>query len=561
MRFWQEVDGRLVRLAAEQADKLQDAFAKSVDVNSVVADFLRTHTGDEKVTAKQARDWTQLHVSVNSKPILAVLRESYATAYALGLDSSLAAYAHARLTKAADTQPSGDDLRAAMQFDWKTWKAGDKPAALLLKPPKGLANLLSRANTTVTGLNDTTLSRLGTVLSEGLARGAGSDAVARQLMQDDALGALKSASRMQTIAVTEMARATQVAQMENYQSFGVEYVEWLDIDADDDCATNAEQGAIPIGQEFDSGDTEPPAHPNCRCAVVPAFPDDAELPALGAGEVLSVSEGETDHSDAIAQGIEAVATELHPDMAVETTGLETAAPEVAATESNGLDIARLLADDTTNDERLALLRSAFDGKDFNGFRVEVSGAYMSGTNEMEFRAFIKLPDGRTTGNIERTISKSDLGYIVNHDLLTVDSNFRGQGFGSAFSNYSETLYKNSGVTKITLQAGLKDGAYTWAKAGYQFDKEPIYLKQRLASDKISELASMQLAGKITPEEFTAIQTQIENLADILNTTRFTDPSYPTPFEIANLQGPKLNGMDFGKWLLENMTYNGYKEIG
>jgi hypothetical protein len=321
MRFWQEVDGALVRLAASKADKVRDALANSINAQQVADDFLRAHPADTKITSAQARDWARLHVIAKTLPLLSAIREAYAEAYALGTDAAVAAYAHARLSKAAT--PSSDDLRASLQFDWSKWKPGNRAASLLLSPPSGLKGLLSGAGQTIKGMTDTSLNRVGTILGDALARGKGSDAAARTLITDGINGMITSASRAQTIAVTEMARATQIAQMDNYKSFGVEYVEWVDIDADDDCATNAEQGPIPIGETFDSGDTEPPAHPNCRCAIVPAFPDDTELPPLDETPSETLEEP-TDHSDAIAQGLEALATELHPDMAVETTGVEAA---------------------------------------------------------------------------------------------------------------------------------------------------------------------------------------------------------------------------------------------
>ena len=42
-------------------------------------------------------------------------------------------------------------------------------------------------------------------------------------------------------------------------------------DACDECVANAEQGAIGLEDEFLSGDDAPPAHPNCRCDVLPVL--------------------------------------------------------------------------------------------------------------------------------------------------------------------------------------------------------------------------------------------------------------------------------------------------
>jgi len=83
MRFWQEVDGALVRLAASKADKVRDALANSINAQQVADDFLRSHPADTKITPAQARDWARLHVTAKTLPLLAVIREAYAEAYAL----------------------------------------------------------------------------------------------------------------------------------------------------------------------------------------------------------------------------------------------------------------------------------------------------------------------------------------------------------------------------------------------------------------------------------------------------------------------------------------------
>ncbi|HEX7095456.1 MAG TPA: hypothetical protein VF183_06205, partial [Acidimicrobiales bacterium] len=37
-----------------------------------------------------------------------------------------------------------------------------------------------------------------------------------------------------------------------------------------DCLDNELAGAVPAGEAFPTGDTYPPAHPACRCLLVPA---------------------------------------------------------------------------------------------------------------------------------------------------------------------------------------------------------------------------------------------------------------------------------------------------
>lgn len=79
-----------------------------------------------------------------------------------------------------------------------------------------------------------------------------------------------------------------------YRQEQVEYVEWLTDPGSNVCALclgNEEDGVIPLGTPFSSGDSDAPAHPRCRCEVVPAgagrtaptvplpqLPADAEAP-------------------------------------------------------------------------------------------------------------------------------------------------------------------------------------------------------------------------------------------------------------------------------------------
>jgi len=75
------------------------------------------------------------------------------------------------------------------------------------------------------------------------------------------------------IAQTEMSRAVAVASRELYEESGVELVEWLVADPCDLCQENADVSPIRIDETFPSGDTEPPAHPNCVCDIAPYVVD------------------------------------------------------------------------------------------------------------------------------------------------------------------------------------------------------------------------------------------------------------------------------------------------
>jgi SPP1 gp7 family putative phage head morphogenesis protein len=74
--------------------------------------------------------------------------------------------------------------------------------------------------------------------------------------------------RAYTIANTEMKRAMSNGAMDNYRELGVEQMEWSALDPCDLCAEfDGERRAI--GDEFGDGVSEPPAHTNCRCTLMP----------------------------------------------------------------------------------------------------------------------------------------------------------------------------------------------------------------------------------------------------------------------------------------------------
>jgi SPP1 gp7 family putative phage head morphogenesis protein len=126
----------------------------------------------------------------------------------------------------------------------------------------------------VTGIDETTVNLLSSAISTGIEEQMGVDGTGRLIRQvlDD-----MSVSRARTIAITEMNGAFSEAALQKMLRLGIEYKRWiLSPDACPICQDNADQGAIAVGEDFDSGDERPPAHPNCRCAVVGARSPDEE---------------------------------------------------------------------------------------------------------------------------------------------------------------------------------------------------------------------------------------------------------------------------------------------
>lgn len=262
-RAWKQRNGAKVRLAARNAKLIRNAIKESFDTATIVDDFVAMNF--QTLTPEQARSWTRTHVRTNDDALSAALRTIYLEGYALGEDIGMSAIAKAKINKA----PTLAELKRATNINWDTWRAGNKPAALLVRKPRGLSTLLDNRGVTIQGINRTTLDRLGTILAKALEKGWSPSEI-----KDEVADLIDSDSeRALTIAQTETSRAVTTANRQLYEESGVELVEWLVADPCDICEENASVSPIGIGETFPSGDTEPPAHPNCVCDIAPYVVD------------------------------------------------------------------------------------------------------------------------------------------------------------------------------------------------------------------------------------------------------------------------------------------------
>jgi hypothetical protein len=121
------------------------------------------------------------------------------------------------------------------------------------------------------GLTNTLLNRIGTHLADALMSGA-SDTMLGKVLQT----VVGDPERALTIANTSMASAMSVSTRETYQEFGLAKMRWLALEPCSTCSGNGALGPVTPGEAVFKnvqGDniTEPPAHPNCRCALSPVI--------------------------------------------------------------------------------------------------------------------------------------------------------------------------------------------------------------------------------------------------------------------------------------------------
>ena len=106
------------------------------------------------------------------------------------------------------------------------------------------------------------------IVSDGIENKRGIDGLARDI-RGEFLDMAKT--RSQVIARTEACDALEQAFMDRAQDMGITGKEWVVTEPCDICRANGEAGAIGINEDFPSGDSRPPAHPNCRCALAPVM--------------------------------------------------------------------------------------------------------------------------------------------------------------------------------------------------------------------------------------------------------------------------------------------------
>lgn len=125
-------------------------------------------------------------------------------------------------------------------------------------------------------ITDSTRHEIRSIITEAIDPGLDPDELREKLQESVAF----SEDRADLVARTELARAHNegnlIGMKESQEVVGDFKKKWLT--AGDDrvspgCRKNQEQGAIPLDAAFQSGDDAPPAHPRCRCVLVPVLDD------------------------------------------------------------------------------------------------------------------------------------------------------------------------------------------------------------------------------------------------------------------------------------------------
>lgn len=140
------------------------------------------------------------------------------------------------------------------------------------------AEMVGQSDNDDYSLDEATRTMLRGTIVKGLADNIGADLIAESIKDAYAF----SDERAELIAMTEIASANSLGALAGYeeaQRTGVKLGKsWLILeDACEICHENEDAGIIELDETFPSGDLAPPAHPNCRCVLVPEVEGDEEV--------------------------------------------------------------------------------------------------------------------------------------------------------------------------------------------------------------------------------------------------------------------------------------------
>ena len=139
--------------------------------------------------------------------------------------------------------------------------------------PKVIKWIKAHCGKLIKTIADTNFDALKRTLTEGIKLGEKIPKLAARITAEYADCKGYKAVR---IARTETISASNQGALQAYDQSGVvEEKEWLaETDACDICLDIALEGAIPLHSSFSGGFDVPPAHPNCRCTVLPVIEKD-----------------------------------------------------------------------------------------------------------------------------------------------------------------------------------------------------------------------------------------------------------------------------------------------
>jgi hypothetical protein len=113
-------------------------------------------------------------------------------------------------------------------------------------------------------ITETTRDALRELVTESIEKGWTTSQLQHQIMESEQFGAARALNISRTETAFARSRGNKLAA----KGAGMKFKSWIpdETACEEICQPNAEQGRIPIDEDFDSGDECSPGHPGCRCA-------------------------------------------------------------------------------------------------------------------------------------------------------------------------------------------------------------------------------------------------------------------------------------------------------
>jgi GNAT superfamily N-acetyltransferase len=231
------------------------------------------------------------------------------------------------------------------------------------------------------------------------------------------------------------------------------------------------------------------SHDRCRCS---AEPENDSSPFFG-GSIASPAPGET---VAVEDGTGEV-----PSILSELKDLFSFPSRSRLDEASGALDEYLMAKGIVPEGWK--IRTEFGSEGFRGHFYDQAGSPVG-----EFDRFF-FPDGE-----------------VHHGFLKIDRQYRGQGIATRFNAAMDEVYRSAGYDRITVQANIDVGGYTWAKAGFDWDPDPEFGDDNhYTAQTIIHKIRRNAVRPLTHGELT-------KLADWEDSLDGPEENWPTPYELA-----------------------------
>lgn len=390
------------------------------------------------------------------------------------------------------------------RIDWDGWTPGN-PALVETFLGEGRYDypnfqaFLERAGVTIRGVEETRLNDLGGILARSAEAGLSMDATASMIQSEF----FANGAWAETVARTEIRRASTESALGYYGEAGIEQKEWLVAwdEACEICQEAADMGPIPLDADFGEAGDGPPGHPNCLCVILPVI---AEPEAEPEGDVEAESGPEPEPEPM---------PEPEPEVLPETVTAEQ------------MQQWR----DMTPEEQKAAISQDFTQLwqpiiDKHG--LNVIDFYVRQTDDNRF--VLQLDAKGTAPGFGDTITyrrKIDLDAgLVDHSYFSIGRSLQGSGIATDINTAAFEMYKARGIERVTVHANIDVGGYTWAKQGFVWD-ENTWNKYQIHEFITNNLLRMRGLDEDAIAEVTRIGKQADRALK-------GEDDFPIPLDLA-----------------------------